>query len=171
MPLVFVLGKSDWLPAAELADSFNFFTKQEFETTRRIIEELPGIVARVMTQVDRKEYKPEEIEVLPGHIHPWAQNAPDLIFDLQPGQGALPNHIKFQQRRRADIRDGFWNELRMFLGEFLNEHNFTEVPSYDIEVRPLNGSGYSVDLMGDIAATWGNPEVDQLDFVKGPPDA
>jgi hypothetical protein len=55
------------------------------------------------------------------------------------------------EERRNAIRDRLYQKILEYFNRDLGVY---DAPAIDVEVRPLEGSGYSLDQFGKIQMTW-----------------
>ena len=153
MPIVKVYGDTNWMPGL-----FMFLNQTppeqdhaEFRVTEQLLHILPRMVAETISQIDEVSLKSGEVLVLPHVMHPWTHNGLNFWFDVQCGDGGLadePEEIR-RERRRA-IRAELNRRLVGFFRARSREHPY-KFPTFDLEIRPLSGTGYSVDALGEVA--------------------
>ncbi|MBL8159981.1 hypothetical protein JNJ66_06000 [Candidatus Saccharibacteria bacterium] len=145
MPVVSVKASYEWLVSPGCGAS-----SREQALLRDILAQLPGIVINAVNGVDGSAMDENEVIILADHYHPLSKNVPDVWLDIQPellAGGPLPEDV-----RRTRIAEAVHRALRELL-----ERRSDKRPSYDIEVRPLSGSGLSVGRQGHITQRWGVP--------------
>ncbi|OGL28910.1 hypothetical protein A3C39_05760 [Candidatus Saccharibacteria bacterium RIFCSPHIGHO2_02_FULL_46_12] len=139
-PLLYDLGSS------ELSDS----QKHNYEAARILVQDcIPNAVVHAMNAVSTRTYDASEIIVIPEPFHEWAFNAPSVEIVIEPGDIDAP----FAERkvRRAQIASSAAHELAHNL-YYANAwvHNSLQKavgqPTFDVECRPISGSGQTFEL-------------------------
>lgn len=147
MPVVKLHATSLWLPVDGGARS------PEHELTRALIPALAQAVIDVVNKFDGSSMTTDEVVIDLHIIHRWAYNTPDMWFDIQPGDAENATEEE-RKIRRYTIAELVCTALEK---EFFSKHEGFR-PSYDIECRPLDGSGMSVDKRGIVTQQWGVPK-------------
>jgi hypothetical protein len=119
--------------------------------TQWLIREVQEIVPVALNEIDGTQLEPKDVIVLPQLVHPWTPpNLSEVWLDIQPDDKAAT--YAQRQARIARIRT---NILDILLDSMKHAWNGPR-PSLDCEVHPIMCSGYTVDNLGTITASWGD---------------
>ncbi len=170
MPVVDAFCAASWLPdEAQIREakwrsqgpgSTSSGFPYRFDLTRRLLLDLPKMVARAVNQVDSAKITPGEVKIRVHRQHPWDFNHDDWAIDVQPGDRDATELVRkedegeydgYEMRRQA-ISNNLGFRIERWLSQpFVNQ----EVrPSYEVEVRPIDGSGLAYDRHGDVYLLW-----------------
>lgn len=170
MPVVDVFGAASWLPnegeihealrRSEAPGSTSSGFPPRFDLTRRFLLDLPKMVARAVSQVDNIKVTPGEVKIRVHRQHPWDYNHDDWAIDVQPGDRDATELIiedmdgqgEGRKLRREAIANNLGHRIEKWLTQpFVNQ----EVrPSYEVDVRPIDGSGLAFDHGGEAYLAW-----------------
>jgi hypothetical protein len=150
MPVLNVTGAEDWVMRADIIRRAN---PNDFKT-KEFLKALPAMAVAAINQVDDSGLEVEEVITVVGTFHPWSSNTPDMWVDLVCGtmphaEGDTIPTYEQQEKRRDDI----YALLDASIDEWWEGTD--PRPQIDVEVRPLQGSGGSRDIKGELFARWG----------------
>lgn len=150
MPVLNVTGTEDWVMRADIIRRSH---PNDFKT-KEFLKELPAMAVDAINQVDGSELTTDEVITVVNTFHPWCSNVPGMWVDLQCGakphaEGDPIPTFEQQEKRRADI----YALLDASIDEWWEGTD--PRPQIDVEVRPLQGSGGSRDIKGELFARWG----------------
>ncbi len=158
MPVIVrLLADARWLPWPEALRDGQWPSTtppdmdKQFRATKLLIEdELPRIIAAVMTSVDGYPVDESEVQVQVSHFHPWGHNTTDLSVSVHAGIG--------RHRLTDDLHRARQTQVIELLSEGLLEF-FRDVgvmPNFDLECENLTSSG--IARYNDvIVSEWGTP--------------
>ena len=151
MPEISLYCSGLWLPTAEAADRpdcFDRLTSQQ-KITWQLILVLCGFAVEAINEYDGSAIELGEAFVMPKLTHPWAVNAEDWFVLIMPGE--IKASFEGRERRRYAISDKVRRDIMGFL-----THKSPR-PRFDVDCRPISGSGMTVDDRGRVEHTWGRP--------------
>lgn len=150
MPVLNVTGTEDWVMRADIIRRAN---PNDFKT-KEFLKALPAMAVDAINQVDGSELTTDEVITVVNTFHPWCSNVPGMWVDLQCG--AMPHAegdpiptFEQQEKRRADI----YALLDASIDEWWEDEPVR--PQVDVDVRPIQSSGGSRDIKGELFARWG----------------
>ena len=136
MPVVHVVIRPDWLPTNEQIASKCIGRNHRFNATQRLLDNLRALVASSITVVDGAEITAKQVVLHVSAGSRWSQNVPPWWIDVQPGE------LNGTPRQQEDRRTLIYQTLRDKIIPLVV--GLRDRPDFDIEVRPINGSGGSV---------------------------
>lgn len=148
MPVIRLFAKPEWLPVT--GPAIHIPSGYQFQLTYGLVNDLPEIVINAVNEVDSSTLTPGQGVVFPGHIHPWAVNAVDMWIDVQPDD--IDGTYEERQARRFKIA----SLIREGVEEYFGQREVR--PSFDVECRPMDGSGMSISASGVAVMQWGAPD-------------
>ncbi len=170
MPVVDVFCAASWLPDEDQIHEAKWRSQvpgcttsgfpYSFELTRRFLLDLPKMVARAVSQVDKTKITPGEVKIRVHRQHPWDFNHDDWAIDVQPGDRDATELVR---KDDPDCEDGYEmrrqaisNDLGLRIEKWLRQPFVSQEtrPSYEVEVRPIDGSGLAFDPHGDAYLVW-----------------
>ncbi|MES2630948.1 MAG: hypothetical protein V4611_03245 [Patescibacteria group bacterium] len=157
MPVVNVLATPLWLPSIDFngridGETWNGSseTRRQYDAMKELLSSsIVQLVANTINEVDDVQLGDQEVMVIPQQFHPWALNTPDIWFDIQPGARLLMSDRDQRERRRKIIEFVSAGLVEFFFSKSLN-------PRFDVECRPLSGTGYSI-VDFERVHSWGLP--------------
>lgn len=158
MPIIVrVLADARWLPWPESLRDGNFpqstppDMSRQFLATKVLMEdELPKIVATVMSHINDYHVDEADIRVEVSHFHPWGYNNSDLSISIHAG---IERH-----RLSEDLHRSRQAHVIELVSEGLLEYfrAIKLMPDFDVECATLTSSGTSY-FNGVIVSEWGAP--------------
>ena len=150
MPVLNVTGSEEWVMRADIVRR----TNPNDHKTKEFLKALPTMAVTAINQVDGSELTTDEVITVVDTFHPWCSNVPGMWVDLQCGamphvEGGPAPTCEQQEKRRDDI----YALLDVSVDEWWEDQPAR--PQVDVEVRPLQGSGGSRDIKGELIARWG----------------
>lgn len=147
MPVVRIKGTEEWLPSDGKVHS------KQHKDIKSLIEQLRGLVVEAVNWVDESSLTVRECIVHVTTAHPWDQNASDVCIDVEPGE------VSGDERLRAARR----LQISMRLAERISfiVAGWPKQPSFEVDCRPLTGSGVAYDEVGVLVHMWNKPKPQQ----------
>lgn len=147
MPIVVLHTKSQWSPYGAHDPALQRPWSDEWELTYGLVSRLRGYAAEAVNVVDNTHFHEEDVALQVKQFGPWDQNVYDMWIDLQPGGDPE------DEKRRWNIARNLQTQVNLFLARYPLDLR----PGYDVECRPINGSGMSIDQDGSFIQRWGLP--------------